>query len=63
MSKNVEPNSLGACIVIYNHLLSVYKSPFKAIKKYKGIKSKENEYLIHYTLKLKSEVLQILKEQ
>lgn len=60
-SKNIDVNSVAACIEIYK----VYKeenkgSKEKAIKEYKGIEN--NIHLIEKTLQIRDKILKILKE-
>ena len=63
-SRNVKVNSVAACIEIYKFYKEANSgSRYKAIKDYKGIKAKSNEYLILHTLKLRDKVLAILKRK
>ena len=59
--KNIDVNSVAACIEIYKFYKEENKgSKTKAIKEYKGIEN--NIYLIEKTLKIRDKILKILKE-
>ena len=60
---NINPNSVEACIAIYNFYLDQTESKTKAIKEYKGIESKKHMWLVHRTLEVKQHILHKLKEQ
>lgn len=60
-SKNIDVNSVAACIEIYKFYKEENKgSKEKAIKEYKGIEN--NIHLIEKTLKIRDKILKILKE-
>jgi hypothetical protein len=60
-SKNIDVNSVAACIEIYKFYKEENNgSKEKALKDYKGIKN--NTYLIGKTLRLRDKILKILKE-
>ena len=59
---NINPNSIEACIAIYNYYLDRTDSKSKAIKHYKGIKSKHNLWIIQRTLEVRQFILKKLKE-
>ena len=60
-SKNIDVNSVAACIEIYKFYKEENNgSKEKALKDYKGIVN--NTYLIQKTLRLRDEILKILKE-
>lgn len=60
-SKNIDVNSVGACIEIYKFYKEENRgSKEKAIKEYKGIEN--NIYLIERTLMIRDKILKILKE-
>lgn len=60
-SKNIDVNSVAACIEIYKFYKEENKgSKEKAIKKYKGIEN--NIHLIEKTLLIRDKILKILKE-
>ena len=59
----IKPNSIEACIAIYNFYLDQTGSNTKAVKNYKGIESKKYEWLIKHTLYLRQYILKRLKEQ
>ena len=60
-SKNINVNSVAACIEIYKFYKEENNgSKEKALKDYKGIVN--NTYLIQKTLRLRDEILKILKE-
>lgn len=60
-SKDVDINSVAACIEIYNFYKDQHNGNRKlAIKSYKGIET--NTYLINKTLRLRDKVLKILKD-
>ena len=59
----IKPNSIEACIAIYNFYLDQTGSNVKAVKEYKGIESKKYEWLIKHTLYLRQYILKRLKEQ
>lgn len=54
---NVEINSLKACEIIYNELLEKYNTKKVALKEYKGIISKKNNYLINKVIKLEEKII------
>lgn len=54
---NVEINSLKACELIYNELLEKYNTKKVALKEYKGIISKKNNYLINKVIKLEEKII------
>lgn len=58
----IKPNSIEACIAIYNFYLDQTGSKSKAIREYKGIESKKYEWLIKHTLYLRQYILKRLKE-
>jgi len=59
--KNIDVNSVAACIEIYKFYKDENKgSKEKAIKEYKGIEN--NIHLIEKTLKIRDKILKILKE-
>lgn len=59
--KNIDVNSVAACIEIYKFYKEENKgSKTKAIKEYKGIEN--NIYLIEKTLKIRDKILKILQE-
>lgn len=58
--RQIPKNSIKACIEIYNHLLSEHDyNHRKALKNYKGIKSKRNMWIVDKVLKTK----QLVKAQ
>lgn len=60
-SKNIDVNSVAACIEIYKFYKEENKgSKEKAIKEYKGIEN--NIHLIEKTLQIRDKILKILKE-
>ena len=59
---NINPNSIEACIAIYNFYLNRTDSKSKAIKRYKGIKSKHHMWIIQRTLEVRQFILHKLKE-
>ena len=60
---NINPNSIEACIAVYNFYLDQTDSKTKALKKYKGIESKHNLWIIQHTLEVRQFILKKLKEQ
>ena len=50
--KNINPNSLKACLVVYKELLHKHKSKRATIKAYKGIESKSNMWIIDKTIEI-----------
>ena len=60
--RGINPNSIDACIAIYNFYLEQTDSNSKAIKEYKGIKSKRHLYLVKRTLEIKKVILKELKK-
>ena len=60
---NIDPNSIEACIAIYNYYLDRTDSKSKAIKHYKGIKSKRHMWQVQRTLEVRQFILHKLKEQ
>lgn len=60
-SKNIDVNSVAACIEIYKFYKEENKgSKEKAIKEYKGIEN--NIHIIEKTLQIRDKILKILKE-
>lgn len=59
---NIDPNSIEACIAIYNYYLDRTDSKSKAIKHYKGIKSKRHMWQVQRTLEVRQFILKKLKE-
>ena len=60
--RGINPNSIDACIAIYKFYLEQTDSNSKAIKEYKGIKSKRHLYLVKRTLEIKKVILKELKK-
>jgi hypothetical protein len=58
----INPNSIEACIAIYNFYLDQTDSKTQAIKKYKGIESKHNLWIVKRTLEVRTYILHKLKE-
>lgn len=58
----INPNSIEACIAIYNFYLDQTASKTQAIKKYKGIESKHNLWIVKRTLEVRTYILHKLKE-
>lgn len=59
---NIDPNSVEACIAIYNYYLNQTKSQVKALKEYKGIESNKHMWIVRKTLEVRSFILHKLKE-
>ena len=59
---NINHNSIEACIAIYNYYLERTDSKAKAIKHYKGIKSKRHMWQVKRTLEVRQFILRKLKE-
>jgi len=59
----IKPNSIEACIAIYNFYLDQTGSNTKAVKNYKGIESKKYEWLVKHTLYLRQYILKRLKDE
>ena len=49
---NTKVNSLNACLVVYKELLNKHQNKRLALKEYKGIKSKENLYLVKKVIEI-----------
>ena len=54
--QNISPYSIRSCEAIYNEYLAKYKTPYLALKKYKGIKSKKKEWIIRKVLRIQKEL-------
>ncbi len=59
--QDISPYSIRSCEAIYNNLLDRYKTPYLALKKYKGIESKEKEWIIRKVFKIQKELLRKYK--
>ena len=54
---NTKINSLKACEIIYNELLEKHNTKKAALKEYKGIISKNNNYLVDKVIKLEEQII------
>ena len=61
--RGIKPNSVDACIAIYNFYLEQTGSKSNAIKEYKGIESKRHLHLVKKTLEVKQIILKELKSK
>lgn len=59
---NIKPNSLEACIAIFNFYKEQTGSTPKAIKEYKGVESKKHMWIVAHTLYIRQYILKKLKE-
>ena len=60
IENDIKVNSLKACEVVYNELLEQNNNnKRKALKKYKGIVSKKNSYLIDNVLELEEQLKEL----
>lgn len=55
--RNISPYSIISCEAVYNELLSEYKTPYKALKEYKGIESAKKEWIIKRVFYIRNELL------
>ena len=55
--KNISPYSIRSCEAVYNELLIEHKTPYKTLKKYKGIESKDKEWILKKVFYIRSELL------
>lgn len=60
---NIKPNSLEACIAIFNFYKEQTGSTPKAIKEYKGVESKKHMWIVFHTLYIRQYILKKLKEK
>lgn len=54
----VKVNSLNACLYVYEFYFNETNNKAKAIKRYKGIETKSNNYLINKVLNLEKKIKQ-----
>lgn len=57
LESNTKINSLKACEVVYNELLEKHNTKKAALKEYKGIISKNNNYLVDKVIKLEEQII------
>ena len=55
--RNISPYSIQSCEAVYNELLVEYKTPYKTLKKYKGIESKNKEWILKKVFYIRNELL------
>lgn len=55
--RNISPYSIQSCEAVYNELLIEYKTPYKTLKKYKGIESKNKEWILKKVFYIRNELL------
>lgn len=53
---NIKVDSLNACIYVYDRYLDRYDSKYMAIKKFKGIVSKDNLWIVDRVLEIEKEI-------
>lgn len=53
---NIKVDSLSACIYVYDRYLDKYDNKYMAIKKYKGIVSKDNLWIVDRVLEIENDI-------
>ena len=59
--RNISPYSIQSCEAVYNELLVKYKTPYLALKKYKGIESQKKAWIVKKVFKIQKELIRKYK--
>lgn len=59
--KNISPYSIRSCEAVFNELLEQYKTPYLALKKYKGIESQKKVWIVKKVFKIQKELIRKYK--
>ena len=61
VEQNISPYSIRSCEAVFNELLKQYKTPYLALKKYKGIESQKKAWIVKKVFKIQKELIRKYK--